>query len=217
MHDTFLFDVDGTLVTMELDFVLIRKNVDALLVSCGYPEELLNETTSTLETINQAVEYMRTNELDWEGAKKKADNYLEKVEMEAASKAVLIKGVRDVLKLLKKKKLKVGIITRNNKRVAVLILEKSGLKPYVDIILARDDVEKVKPHPDHVLKALEELHSSPETTVVVGDHHFEIEAGNTAGCFTVGVLTGSGTRETLKDADVILESVDSLKEFIMAQ
>ena len=217
MHDTFLFDVDGTLVTMELDFVLIRKNVDALLVSCGYPQKLLNETTSTLETINQAVEYMRTNQLDWEGAKRKADKYLEKVEMEAASKAVLIKGAKDVLELLKKKKVKVGIITRNNKRVAVLILEKSGLKPYVDIVLARDDVEKVKPHPDHVLKALEELHSSPANTVVVGDHHFEIEAGNAAGCFTVGVLTGSGTRETLKDADIVLESIDGLKEFIMAQ
>jgi phosphoglycolate phosphatase len=215
MHDTFLFDVDGTLVSMELDFVQIRKEVDALLVSKGYPEDRLNKTASTLETITSAVEYMRAEGLDWELVKKEADNYLEKVELEAASKAVLIKGADTVLKLLKKHKKKVGVITRNNRRVVIHILEKSGLSAYVDIILARDDVERVKPHPDHVLQALEKLNSSPKKTVVIGDHHFEIEAGNMAGCFTIGVLTGSGTRKTLKDAEMVLDSINDLKEIIM--
>ncbi len=215
MHDTFLFDVDGTLVSMELDFVQIRKEVDALLVSKGYPEERLNSTASTLETITSAVEYMRVKGLDWELVKKEADNYLERVELEAASKAVLIKGADTVLKLLKKHKKKVGVITRNNRRVVLNILEKSGLSVYVDIVLARDDVEKVKPHPDHVLQALNKLNSSPEKTVVIGDHHFEIEAGNTAGCYTVGVLTGSGTKKTLRDANMVVDSINDLKEIIL--
>ena len=215
MHDTFLFDVDGTLVSMELDFVQIRKHVDALLVSKGYPEEQLNRDASTLETITSAVEYMRGKGLDWELAKKEADNYLEGVELEAAFRAVLIKGADTVLELLKKHNKKVGVITRNNRRVVLNILEKSGLSVYVDIVLARNDVEKVTPHPDHVVQALDKLNSLSEKTVVVGDHHFEIEAGNAAGCYTVGVLTGSGTRETLKDADMILDSINDLKEIIM--
>ena len=215
MHDTFLFDIDGTLVSMELDFVQIRKEVDALLVSHGYPEERLHKTASTLETITSAVEYMQVEGLDWELAKKEAETYLESVELEAASKAVLIKGADTVLKLLKDSRKKVGVITRNNRRVVLSILEKSGLSLYVDIVLARDDVEKVKPDPDHVLRALEKLNSSPDKTVVIGDHIFEIEAGNTVGCFTIGVLTGSGTRETLKDADMIVDSIDDLNEIIM--
>ncbi|MBU7019385.1 MAG: HAD family hydrolase [Theionarchaea archaeon] len=215
MHDTFLFDVDGTLVSMELDFVQIRKEVDALLVSRGFPEEQLIKTASILETITSAVEYMRVKGLGWKQMKEEADSYLERVELEAASKAVLIKGADTVLKLLKKHNKKIGVITRNNRRVVLNILEKSGLSTYVDTVLARDDVEKVKPHPDHVLQALGNLNSSPEKTVVIGDHHFEIEAGNTAGCFTIGLLTGSGTKDTLKDADMVLDSINDLKEIIM--
>jgi HAD superfamily hydrolase (TIGR01509 family) len=212
--DTFLFDLDGTLVTMELDFAAIRTEVDTILKARTYPEELLDTTLSTLETINQAVTYMRAQNLDWEGLKEEAEAYLEKKEMEAASKAVCIEDARNVLEILKKMKKKVGIITRNNRKVTLQVLEKCGLTPYVDILLAREDVENVKPHPDHVLRAIEQLDSVPEKTVVLGDHHFEIEAGNKAGCFTVGILTGSGTRETLKDADLILNSMKNLGEIL---
>ncbi|KYK34756.1 MAG: hypothetical protein AYK19_02465 [Theionarchaea archaeon DG-70-1] len=211
MRDTFLFDLDGTLVTMELDFAQIRKEVDHILVDKGYPQELLDYKKSVLETINSAVTYLQENGLTWKELKKEVDTYLEKTELEAASRAVLLEGAKDILVTLKEKKKKVGIITRNNRRVALNVLKKSGLSPYVDIVLARDDVDNVKPHPDHVVKAVEKLDSTPECTVVLGDHHFEIEAGNKAGCYTVGFLTGSGTKETLKNADIILDSIKDLK------
>lgn len=214
MHDTFLFDLDGTLVTMELDFVHIRKEVDRILVAHKYPKELLDHTISVLETINSAVVYLKKNELPWKDVKTKVDTYLEKTELDAASRAVLIEGAKDILITLKKDKKKIGIITRNNRRVALNVLKKCGLSMYVDIVLARDDVTNVKPHPDHVVKAVDALHSTPACTVVVGDHHFEIEAGNKAGCYTVGVLTGSGTKETLKNADIILNSVKDLQKML---
>ncbi|MBU6997151.1 MAG: HAD-IA family hydrolase [Theionarchaea archaeon] len=210
--DTFLFDLDGTLVTMELDFVKIRKEVDRILVRWGYPPELLEETRSTLETIREAVSYLDSHSQDGEGLKKEAETYLEQVEMEAASRAQLIEGAKTVLQILKKKKKKIGIITRNHRAVALKVLKRCGLEQFVDLLLARDDVERVKPHPDHMLEAVRRLGSEPEKTVVLGDHHYEIEAGNEAGCFTIGVLTGSGTRKTLKDADLILNSVEDLKE-----
>lgn len=215
MRDTFLFDLDGTLVTMELDFVQIRKDIDAIVAKSGYPRKCLDEKKSTLEIIKSAVEYVRTHGLDWKALKKEAETYLEEAETEAASKAVLIEGAKPVLKLLKEKKKKVGLITRNNRKVAVKVLKKCGLYQYVDILLARDDVGKVKPHPDHVLEAVQKLHSSPDKTVVLGDHHYEITAGNEAGCFTVAFLTGSGNRETLKEADLILDSINDLREILL--
>jgi HAD superfamily hydrolase (TIGR01509 family) len=210
--DTFLFDLDGTLVTMELDFIKIRKEVDQILVKWKYPHELLDETRSTLEAIREAVFYLKTHSQDGEGLRKEAETYLEQVEMDAASRAQPIEGAKTVLQILKKKRKKVGIITRNHRAVALKVLKRCGLEQYVDLLLARDDVERVKPHPDHVLEAIKKLGSVPEKTVVLGDHHYEIEAGNEAGCFTIGVLTGSGTRKTLKDADLILNSVEDLKE-----
>jgi phosphoglycolate phosphatase len=214
MHDTVLFDVDGTLVTMELDFVTIRKDVDRILVEHGYPEPLLDTTASTLEIIDSAVIYLKEKGLDWNCAEKEAKTYLEKIEIEAASRAVPIQGASHLLKTLKEKSMKVGVITRNNRRVAVQVLKKSGLFQYVDVILARDDVKQVKPHPDHVVQAVELLHSTCDRTVVVGDHRYEIEAGNAAGCFTIGVLTGSGDEETLNDADVVVGSVADVEALL---
>ena len=44
--------------------------------------------------------------------------------------------------------------------------------------------------------------------VVVGDTHFDILMGRNAGCTTVGVTYGNGTRESLKEAgaDIIVDS-----------
>ncbi len=214
MRDTFLFDLDGTLVTMELDFDRIRKDVDSILAERGFPEELLDSSVSTLEIMRRAVDYFKKKGMDWGALKEETDLYLEKVEMEAASIAVPIEGTEDILKILQQKKKKIGVITRNNRRVALNVLKKCRIDQYVDLVLARDDVDNVKPHPDHVLVAIERLGTSPERTVVLGDHHFEIEAGNKAGCFTIGVLTGSGTRTTLKEACLILDSIKDLKDFL---
>lgn len=212
----FLFDLDGTLVTMELDFVQIRKDIDTLLVEKGFPEALLDSSVSTLEIIEHAADYLRDHGLDWEAAQEEAETHLEQTELEAASKAVQIRGAVGVLKILKEKKKKVGVITRNNREVALQVLKRCELHPYVDVLLTRDDVDNVKPHPAHVVQAMKELGSSPERTVVVGDHRYEIEAGNEAKCFTIGVLTGIGTRKTLKDANVILNSIKDLGKILTA-
>jgi len=211
--DTFLFDLDGTLVTMGLDCAALRKKVGSVLVENGYPEELLDSNASALETIRQAVDYMRDHDLDWESSKKEAESYLEQRELEAASKTVCIEGAKNVLKILKKSKKKVGVITGNGMKATKQVLTKCDLYAYIDILLTRDDVDTVSPL-DLVLQAMKNLGSIPERTVFLGDRPFEIEAGNEAGCYTVGVLTGYGTRSTLSNADLILNSIKDLGEIL---
>jgi HAD superfamily hydrolase (TIGR01509 family) len=217
MHDAYLFDVDGTLVTMELDFAQIKKEIHDILITHGIPPDILDENMSVLETIGMGVDYLKDLSLDWEKLRIEAETHLEQSELAAASQAIPIDGAEEILNLLREKSMKIGVITRNNRKVVMQVLKKSGLARYVDVVLARDDVERVKPHPTHVLTAIENLDTTPENTVVVGDHHFEIWAGNEIGCFTIGVLTGSGTRETLKSADMIVDSVGDLKEFILQE
>ncbi|MBU7016815.1 MAG: HAD hydrolase-like protein [Theionarchaea archaeon] len=210
--DTFLFDLEGTLV-IGLDSERIRKEIQAYVVGKGYPSELL-EDTDAVETIMRAVEYVRVHEGNWELLKKEVGDYLEQKELEVASRAVCIEGGRNVLNILKERKKKVGIITRYSKEAALKMLMKCDLHEYVDVLLTRDDVDMVNLHLDLVIDALDVLDSDPERTVVLGDQPFEIEAGNKAGCFTVGILTGFGTRNTLKDADLIMNSVKNLGDIL---
>lgn len=213
--DTFLFDLDGTLVTMELDIEPLRKEINALLVEHGYPEELLDESTPPLDAIGHAVHYMHTHHLDWKGVEKAAESYLKRKEVEAASGAVCIEGAKNLLSILKNTKKKVGVITNYNRTAAVQALKKCGLSTYVDVLLTRDDVDDVTLYFDLVLQAMKTLNSIPERTIVLGDGHVKIEAGNEAGCYTVGVLTGSGTRSELSDADLVLNSVENLGKILI--
>jgi HAD superfamily hydrolase (TIGR01509 family) len=212
--DTFLFDLDGTLVAQDLDLELIQQQVDTMVIRGGCPEECLDKNASVLETIQQAVSYMQEHGMEWEGVKKEALSYLEQKELEAVPGAVCIEGAKNVLKILKEKKMKVGIITKNNRKAALQLLEKCGLHSYADVFLTRDDVEDGEPYSALVLQAVKELDSLPERTVVLSDYHGEIEAGNNARCFTVGVLSGSGTRVTLGNADLVLNSIRDLGKIL---
>ena len=212
--DTFFFSLEGTLITVEMDSERIHKELGKLVTKRGYPKELLDSTASPLETLLRAVHYMRENNKDWEGLMKKGFTYLERKEQETVSKAICLEGAKNVLKILKDMKKKVGILTEISKEGALEVLTKCELSPYVDILVTRDDVENGEPHLDLVLKALKNLDSIPERTIVLGDHHSRIEAGNMAGCFTVGVLTGVGNKKTLQEADLILNSVKNLGEIL---
>ncbi len=52
------------------------------------------------------------------------------------------------------------------------------------------DVERHKPHPEPVLKALRALGVEAAAAVMVGDAPVDIEAGRSAGTATIGVTYG---------------------------
>lgn len=192
MYEAFLFDMDGTLIRMKLDFKKMRADLEDII---GNMEGSILESISKIED---------------KKLRKKALEYIEDQEKEAADKSEIIDGSMECLKYLKERNIKIGIITRNNRESTLLSAKKTKILDYLDVIISRDDVEKVKPDSMHVEIALEKLNSDSKKSVVVGDHYFEIEAGKKMGSLTVGLLSGSGTKETLKNADLIFNSI---KEF----
>jgi HAD superfamily hydrolase (TIGR01509 family) len=194
MYSAFLFDLDGTLIRMKLNFARMREDLTKMV---GRMDGNLLES----------IELMPEGRL-----RTKALRYINTQERRAAAASEGMEGAKECLTYLKEKNKKIGVITRNNRKSSLVSLEKAAITEYVDLILSRDDVERVKPNPDHILIALRELGEQPENSVVVGDHHFEIEAGKKSGCFTVGLLSGSGTKETLKNADLLFNSIQEFYE-----
>lgn len=192
MYEAFLFDMDGTLIRMKLDFKKMRADLEDII---GNMEGSILESISKIED---------------EKLRKKALEYIEDQEKEAADKSEIIDGSMECLKYLKERNIKIGIITRNNRESTLLSAKKTKILDFLDVIISRDDVERVKPDSMHIEIALEKLNSDSKKSIVVGDHYFEIEAGKKMGCLTVGLLSGSGTKETLKNADLIFNSI---KEF----
>jgi len=86
----------------------------------------------------------------------------------------------------------------------------------VKVILCREDVERPKPHIDHMRQALMALKVSPVHGLMVGDHPTDIQMGKAAGMATVAVLTGQTGEEDLRTAepDLVLPSVLALAQVL---
>lgn len=94
-------------------------------------------------------------------------------------------GVIPLLKRLRSQGYRLGIVTSRPHRSVEITPAAMELVSLVDLLVARDDTVKGKPHPEPVLYALNRLALLPEQAVYVGDTHYDIEAGQRAGCLTI--------------------------------
>jgi len=79
--------------------------------------------------------------------------------------------VREVLLELKRRGLKVGLISNGYEEEIDLVLEKASLeKATFDVIVGVDTIRKVKPNPDIFKYAISKLDVKPEETIFVGDN-----------------------------------------------
>ena len=204
IHAVF-FDFDGTLAKLNINFPLMRQAVLDLVVAYGAPLNGLSNLY-VLEMIKAAQKSIS------EKHPKKKDAFLEeavalitKIEIEAAKKGELISGTRDMLDELKRRNIKAGVVTRNCKSAVTMVFP--DIFNYCDSVITREMTRNVKPHPEHLLVALQSLGVRPELSAMLGDHPMDIEIGKHAGTLTIGVRTGYSTSaELLKaGADIIID------------
>ena len=61
-------------------------------------------------------------------------------------------------------------------------------------------MKHAKPDAEPVIKTLKHYGMKAEDAVVIGDTHFDILMGRNAGCATIGVAYGNGSRQSLIEA-----------------
>lgn len=103
----------------------------------------------------------------------------------------LFPNVIETLDQLKKHEIDVGIVTSKMRNSVNVGMEMTGLHRYFETIVTIDDIVHSKPHPESVIKAMEELNGEAHTTVMVGDNYHDIVAGQHAGVKTAGVAWSS--------------------------
>jgi phosphoglycolate phosphatase len=213
-----LFDLDGTLVHLNIDFRKMRMDVEAILPRYGlsmdgkasrYTLELIAECAQALTEQSGGGELATAFQRDAEAA-------IVAVEMGAAETAEVHPGVSEFLERLRQRGIKVGIVTRNCRAAVERILNRSTL--VYDVLLTRDDVEAVKPDPGHLLAALRLLQVEPRQALMVGDHPMDVRAGRAVGAKTVAVLTGYSPAERFapEKPDLILKQVGELETYLVA-
>jgi len=209
-----IFDFDGTLAVLNIDFSSMRGKVFDLMKGYGVSEELVEERY-LLEIIDEVYQILwKKNPSDAEDFYQKAHHILYEIEMIAAEEERLIPGTEVTLKCLRKKGIKIGIITRNCEDAVRKVFP--DINDFCDVFVSRNSVKKVKPHPDHLTYAMELLKTSGEESVMVGDHVTDIQAGKKVGMKTIGVLTGMTKKKEFEkaEADYILREASEVCELL---
>ncbi|MFO8080198.1 MAG: HAD family hydrolase [Armatimonadota bacterium] len=210
-----IFDFDGTLAETDIDFALMRQRVLEVAERWDLTDHL-DQRRYILEIIEDAVEIL-SDEAEREAFREATAKAIREVELAFTSVASPFPGVPETLERLRECGHRVGIITRNCRAGVHSVFSRHPL--HHEILLTRDDVERVKPDPAHLHEALQALDVAPEDALMVGDHITDIEVGHAAGTWTAGVLTAKTTREQFVEAGahLVLESAADLMEVLCAR
>lgn len=112
----------------------------------------------------------------------------------------LFPHVLDTLKQLHEKGYTLTIASSRATQSLMEFVQHLNLKPYISLVISCEDVKNPKPQPDMVNKTLAITGHATEEAVVVGDARYDIMMGRNAGCTTIGVTYGNGTKEEMEEA-----------------
>jgi HAD superfamily hydrolase (TIGR01509 family) len=115
----------------------------------------------------------------------------------------LLPGVREALEAAQKLGLKQAVVSNNPQKDLLAILKLANLDDYFSEIVGNDLTPggralQKKPAPDFYLYACEALQVPPARAVVFEDSALGCTGGLAAGCYVIGLLTGSASEEELR-------------------
>ena len=107
---------------------------------------------------------------------------------------------------------KMALVTTRARREALAFVEHAHFERFFPVVVTRQDVFRMKPHPEPVRMAAALLGTAPERCVMVGDTVVDIRSARRAGAYAVAVLSGFGDRQGLEKAGahLILERAEQL-------
>jgi HAD superfamily hydrolase (TIGR01509 family) len=120
-------------------------------------------------------------------------------------------GTAEALEQLRAAGIRLGVATSKARARTELEGERTGLLGFFDVIITGDDVERAKPDPESVARAIAELGVAPAAAIYVGDGPNDILAGRGSGAITVGVSYGFHPDElALEGPDHVIEHPSEL-------
>ena len=206
-YDSYLFDMDGTLVDSEK---LKGEALAKVCVSVGGSASL----NDYKQVMGGSWETVRTHFYKISKITiphKEFDQIFRSMYQELiSSKVEVTNGAKELLSLLKSKNKKIGIVTSATKWMAEEILNNINLSQTFDVLITKENVLKHKPDPEAYLLALKQLNTSAEDTLIFEDSSVGIEAGKRAGCNVIGIIHDLNSSHNFSSASLIIRDFDEL-------
>ncbi len=217
-----LFDLDGTLVEFKFRVKESRVAMIDLLKEKNYVSSSWTDTMRTQEIIDQAEQQWKNSkelqsEHRFEDVRSAIFHLLDTFEFEALSQTHPYADSVHILRKLKHAEILTGIVTNSGRAPVESVVKEFGFEPYLSILVTRNDMEKLKPHPHGLVYAMKVLRASPEESLYVGDSTIDIEAAKLAMMKCASVATGLYHVDALRkfSPDYAISSLQELEPILL--
>jgi len=128
----------------------------------------------------------------------------------------LFPGVRELVQWCCEEQVKIAIVSTKSTQRIKQILEKADLLKHFGLIVGSDDVDKLKPDPEGLLKALSILKLEKQQVVYVGDSVIDAKAAFAASVDFVAVCSGMTQAQAFTPWNPLacLSNVGQLQQFL---
>ncbi len=228
-----LFDKDGTLVDFQATWFAIgdllaldaaggdRARADALMTVAGYDfaAHRFKADSVFAAGTNADIVALWYPDIAAAGRQAMTKHFDTFTAEKGAEKAVALPGCREALAALHTAGYQLGVATNDSTGGAEKTLAALGVAQLFTAAYGYDAVANPKPAPDTIVAFCDLTGLKPEQLAMVGDNRHDLEMARAGGAgLAIGVLSGTGTRETLSPmADVVLGSIAELPEFFRAR
>jgi HAD superfamily hydrolase (TIGR01509 family) len=215
-----LFDLDGTLVEFKFKVKESRLAVIDWLSKNGFDISGFTPETKTQRIFEKIEEQcsLRRDGISFDSAWREMSNILEDFEFRSFAEAKPHPGSLTLLKRLHEDQILSAIVTNSGRRPVDSILGTFGFLPYVHLIITRDEMGKMKPEPDGLLKAIYKLRVEKSDAVYVGDSVIDVQAAKKAGLASIALSQGMSSGEILaKEApDYLVSKIEDVEKIVIS-
>jgi pyrophosphatase PpaX len=205
-YRTVLFDLDGTLVDSGAMILASFRHATRTVLAREIPDEQLLVYVGGMRLVEQMQRIDAERVDDLVRIYREHNEPLHR-ELQA------FEGMLDVLESLRREGRTLGLVTAKRRATVDLAFAVVPLEPYFEAVVAADDTERHKPHPDPLLRALELLGGEPGSAAYVGDSPYDVRAARAAGVAAVAVAWGgihTAGRLAEEDPDALVHSAEEL-------
>lgn len=170
-HDelAIIFDFDNTLIKSNINFPAMKISMARAAKKHGLDfgnEEDIPHRYTAGNIIDQVEEFDKKNDTQlvtelW--------GLVEKFERLGMENISIDEDVLQMLEYLKKKGISASILTNNAKKPTIEVLERFNISDYFDIVIAREDVKKMKPDKEGLEVIVQKLKLNLDKVIFVGD------------------------------------------------
>ena len=193
-YTTYLFDFDYTLADSSRGIVLCFRHV---LERNGYTDVTDDAIRRTIgKTLEESFSIL-TGETDPARLADFKQQYRKEADVHMTPNTRLFPETLDVLRRLKERDAKVGIISTKYRFRIHDTMDQHLPADFLDIVVGGEDVTRAKPDPEGLLHAITELGVEKTDVLYIGDSTVDAETALAAGVDFAGVTHGVTTADEL--------------------